>query len=96
MLESCHVEDHLGKRPLELFLAFTKLTMEDWGLWQAQTNRHHPKENQSINGLGWHRPPVPGPGVRGWEAWSLFQQWDQNQLSGQHKPDIIFSTDVTF
>ena len=29
--------DHLGKRPLELFLAFTELTMEDRGLWQAQT-----------------------------------------------------------
>lgn len=58
------LEDHLGKRPLELFLAFTKLTMEDWGLWQAQTNSNGPKENQSINGLGWHRPPVPGPGVR--------------------------------
>jgi len=29
--------DHLGKRPLELFLAFTEPTMEDRGLWQAQT-----------------------------------------------------------
>lgn len=27
---------------------------------------------------------------------SLFQQWDRNQLSEQHKPGVIFSTDVTF
>lgn len=30
----------------------------------ASTNSNGPKENQSINRLGWHRPPVPGPGVR--------------------------------
>ena len=54
--------DHLGKRPLELCLEFTDDSGGSGPL--ASTNSNGPEENQSINnGLGWHRPPVPGPGV---------------------------------
>lgn len=55
--------DHLGKRPLELFLEFTDDNGGSGPL--ASTNSNGPEENQSINnGLGWHCPPVPSPGVR--------------------------------
>lgn len=63
----------------------------------ASTKGDGPEKNQSLNnGPGWHCPAVPALGFMRLGSLMSVSAVDQNQLSKEHAPRAIFSTDVTF
>lgn len=93
----CHVWRPSGKRTSGAVSLIYRT--DNLGYWPLASTKGDGPERVQLLSMGSAGPALqsPAPG-RVWlgSLMSPFHQQDQNQLSEQHKPGVIFSPDVTF